>query len=116
MQLAVPDDAPPAELRIGACVEVWSSEHCAGWPPAFSASRRHGSARRAWAHERGLGTGELCRVMPARAPWSVERLVGEGQRAEVEERLARAGISVADLPGLRAKVARLYPPDPEDGP
>lgn len=93
---------PPAELLIGTCVEVWAGEDCEPWPPRFSAQRRHRAARRAWAAANGLDEAGSCRAMPAGGPWSVESWIAQGRRAEVDERLARAGCVLADVPGLRA--------------
>ncbi len=98
-----PDGAPPVELRVGTCIEVWSA---GDGPAAMSAWRRHRAARRAWAEQHGIGVAEMCRVMPAGAPWSAAFLIETGRGDEVDECLARAGVTVADLPRLREAVAR----------
>ncbi len=97
-------DGPPAMLLIGTCMEVWS---CDGEVPHFSAVRAHRAARLAWAKAHGLGAAEMCRLMPAGGPWSVEFLIAEGRRAEVVERLVRAGVTIADIPELRAAALML---------
>lgn len=94
------DGVPPPELLVGTCVEIWTES---GAPtPAFSAWRRHRSARREWAAGRGLSVAETCKAVPAGPPWSVEFLLAQGRRDDVVARLAQAGVTLDDLPALRA--------------
>jgi hypothetical protein len=91
-------DVPPPELRVGKCIEVWADDGrdwCSAW-------RRFQRARGAWCDERGLSIAEECRLLPDGAPWSVEFLIESGHRDFVEERMAQAGVTLSDIPELRA--------------
>ena len=49
-----------------------------------------------------VSTAEECRLLPDGAPWSVEFLIESGHRDYVEERMAQAGVTLSDIPELRA--------------
>lgn len=83
----------------------------------MSARRRHARARDGWLDARGItDPAERRARVPDRAPWSMAHLSYEGQAeragrplvALVAERLARGGVKVGDLPGVRAEAERLH--------
>lgn len=100
----------PAELALGRCTEVWADDRGArAWNSARSRWKR---AFDAYCDERGI-TGiqarqELCATG---APWSVTFLIAQGAQGLVEERFAKAGVTLGDVPDLRraarARVAAL---------
>jgi len=91
------DGVPPAELVVGACIEVWAADCRDG----LVAYRRHRDARRAWCDERAM-RGEAVLRVGGGSPWSVEFMIAQGRREVVVERLARTGVTLADIPALRA--------------
>lgn len=94
-----PRDAglPPPEVRVGACIEVWAADSRDG----LVAYRRHRDARRAWCDEQAM-RGEAVLRVGGGSPWSADFMIEQGRREVVVERLARAGVTLADIPALRA--------------
>lgn len=94
----------PPELAIGPCAEVWG-ETCDPLD-LLTARGRYSRARSAWETAEGLDGVTSYRLLTGSGPWSV---TGPGGT----ERLARHGLSEADLPTLRAAaLARVATSDP----
>lgn len=90
----------PAEFLVGALAECWS-EH--GQPLDLGgAFGRYYRALGAWQRAEGLGVGEVCAAAAVpRSPWSLATCDAEGRAGVADDRLARAGVTHADLPRLR---------------
>lgn len=108
----------PPELLVGRLLEVWADRGAES--PAWSASRRWSDARAAWLAERGLthGQGHIDwhkvkaqhgSALLDHAPWSIRFLDDEGRGGYVDARLARAGVTRADVPGLRRAALERLP-------
>lgn len=103
-------DTPPPELRVGKLIEVWGADGDPG--DAISAFRRYQRARRMWCEARRLGTAEERRLLPLlSSPWSTQHLIECGRRDEAVERLGQAGVTLADIPTLRAATQTHPQPD-----
>jgi hypothetical protein len=94
----------PPELAVGPCVEVWSlTGHL---HDLISARSGYSRARTSWERAEGLDGVTSYRLLRASGPWSVTTPGGP-------DRLARLGLSVADIPALReAAQARAEAADP----
>lgn len=90
----------PAELLLGALAEVWAEHgHRHDLGGSFG---RYQRALRDWETSEGLTTAEMCAAVAVpRSPWSVATHDSEGRAAAADDRLARAGVTRADLPRLR---------------
>lgn len=89
----------PACLLVGRCVEVWAP----GYAPAagyLSGWRRFGVVAEWW--RRSADRADNPR-RSAGAPWSVTT-----DPVRAAERLAAAGVTLADLPDLAAEATRLH--------
>lgn len=93
----------PPELLVGPLAEVWSAtEHPLDLGSAWG---NYGHARRAWHTAEGLTRDQVRDLVPGGAPWSLQ--VPDRQResgrpnADPADRLARRGLTPADLPALR---------------
>jgi hypothetical protein len=95
-------DVVPPELALGACIEVWAADGRS----VFDAWRRHSRARHRWAQGSRMSTADLCRRVPAGAPWSVDFLLAHGGRDRLQQRLERAGVTLADLSALQEAALR----------
>ncbi len=90
----------PAEFLVGALVEVWA-EHAQPLDLG-GAFGRYQPALRGWEAAEGLTTAELCAAVAVpRSPWSIATYDAEGRAAAADDRLARSGVTRADLPRLR---------------
>lgn len=109
----------PPELLVGRCIEVWADPRAE--QPAWSAARRWSDARVAWLQARGLASAQghidwhalKAQHGPAlldHAAWSVQFLDDEGRPGYVDARLARAGVTRADLPALEEAARRRLAP------
>lgn len=109
----------PPELLVGRLLEVWAL-HPAVEGAWHSASRRWADARAAWLAERGLTRGQghidwhkvkaqLGSVLLDHMPWSILTLDDEGRGGYVDARLARAGVTRADVPALRRAALERLP-------
>ena len=82
----------PPVLAVGRLIEVWAADG-ASWTSAWV---RYSRARFAWEDENPAPRA-LCRA--GGAPWSTT----DREEAYVRDRLARHGVTVADLPRLRSE-------------
>lgn len=96
----------PPELACGPMLEVWGDPAGATegeWGPmgALIAARgRFSRARTAWEKAEGLDVRTSCQLVPPGRPWSLSE-------DEATDRLARLGLSEADVPHLRAAAQAL---------
>lgn len=104
-QLSTSPGAVPAELLIGHVLDVWSDED----GRAITMSRMHSArqnyrrARTAWEELVGLDRKETHKLLPSSQPLDVDYLCQTGRQADAEARLARAGVTIDDLPALRER-------------
>ena len=96
----------PLEPAVGRAFEVWADlaepEKDHDWgSPAGSVISRYFKAWDEYLHQNGIDHREGVGLRPTRGLYSVDFLVAEGRRAEVEQLLGDA--RVADLPSLRAR-------------
>ena len=93
----------PVVLLVGPCIEVWADP--AAEQPPFSAMRRFSVVWSWWLEGAGVESRERCQIIPTGNPWSAAYLVGTGRLAD---RLARAGVTVDDLPQLALEAQALH--------
>lgn len=108
-----PDEMPRA-LLVGCLVDVWGdpSEETMH----YSARRRFAAARRHWGERAGATTEDLQQLIPHRHPWTLEYLNYKGQAERVgrplhvlvEEWMAVAGCTLADIPALIEEADELF--------
>jgi hypothetical protein len=105
---AEPGNAIPAPLRLGPCMEVWADPGVTF--AQYSCTRRFKDARHHWGERLSLGRLELQEAIPHEAPWSADYLIEDGRAGYVNERFARAGCTVNDIPALQADADALIKP------
>ncbi len=102
----------PLEFTVGRAFEVWADpalpedSHGGGGSRSASVMSRYSKAWDEYLHLKGIDRKEGMRQRPERAMSSVDFLMAEGRRAEVEQRLARVGARATDLPDLRVRAER----------
>lgn len=103
-QVAEPEPAGtvPPELAIGRCAEVWAADG----RHLIHAWGNYSRARAAWQVEQRLPNRTVYRLLPGSSPWSVQALIATGRGDEARERFARHGVTLDQLPKLRAAAQR----------